>query len=95
MNYAERRKKKKKTQELLVKYFHMLLLYCPLSSVLRLVLDKLIFFLSFLMAAPETCGSSQARDLIQAAALTYAAGAARPDPLTHCTMLDLKPKLLQ
>ena len=36
------------------------------------------------MATPMAYGSSQARDLIQATAVTYATPAAKPDPLTHC-----------
>ena len=43
------------------------------------------------MAASTAHGSSQARDLIQAAALTNATGAAMLDPLTHCTGQGLEP----
>ena len=39
------------------------------------------------MAAPEAYGSFQARDWIQAPAVTYATGAATLDPLTHCNWL--------
>ena len=37
----------------------------------------------FLMAAPTTYGSFQARDSIQATAETYVAPEALPDPLTY------------
>ena len=43
------------------------------------------------MATPVTSGSSQARDWIQAAAVTSVASAAMPDPLTHCTKLGIDP----
>ena len=41
------------------------------------------------MAAPMSYGSSQARDWIQAPAVIHTA--AKPDPLTHCTMVGIKP----
>ena len=39
----------------------------------------------YLMAAFMACGSSQARDWIWAAALTYTIAVAMPAPLTQCT----------
>ena len=50
-----------------------------------------IFF--FFMTTPTACGSSQARDWIQAAATTYATATAMPDPWTHRTRWGLNPHL--
>ena len=54
-----------------------------------------------LMATPAPCGSSLARDWIQATAVTYSIPAAAQDPLTHCAGPGIKsvppqlPELLQ
>ena len=48
------------------------------------------FFFSF-MAAPMACGSSQARDQIQATAAIYTTARATLDPLTHCAGLGIEP----
>lgn len=42
------------------------------------------------MVTPMAYRSSQARDLLWAAAVTYAAGAATPDPLTHYAGLGIQ-----
>ena len=44
-----------------------------------------IYNIYIFMAMPMAYGSSQARDCIQAAAVTYATPAGMPDPLTCCT----------
>ena len=43
------------------------------------------------MAALIAYGSSQAREWIQDAAVTYAAAVATMDPLTHCPGLRIEP----
>ena len=55
----------------------------------------ILFIYLFLMAATVAYGSSQARDWIQAAAVTYATAVATPNPLIYCTGLGIEPKLLQ
>ena len=47
------------------------------------------------MATLMAYESSQARDWIWAAAVTYTAAVATPDPLTHCTRLGMEPAPLQ
>ena len=47
------------------------------------------------MAAPAAYGSPQARDWIQATAVTYATAAATPDPSTHCTRLGVASAVTQ
>ena len=47
------------------------------------------------MAAPGEHGNSQARDGIQAAAVTYSAAAAMLNPLPHCAKLGIGPTLPQ
>ena len=46
-----------------------------------------VCFIIFFMATPLACGSSQARDWIWAAAVSYTAAVAMPDTLTHCAKL--------
>ena len=50
------------------------------------------FFFFFNMAALLAYGSSQARDGIQAAAVTYTTAAAMSDTLTHCARPGIKPE---
>ena len=54
----------------------------------HLMLIPTLFFLFWL---PHSIWSSQARDQIQATAVTYARDAATPDLLTHCVRLRIKP----
>ena len=49
----------------------------------------------FFLATPTACGSSWARDWIQAAAAIRATVGTTPDPLTHCAGLGIKPAPLQ
>ena len=44
---------------------------------------------NFFLAVPEACGSSQARDQTCATAVTQAAEATTPDPLTYSTTREL------
>ena len=58
------------------------------------ILINSFFFFFFLFQPPHSIWSSQARDQIQAAVVTYAAAVAMLDLLTHCAGLGIKPAVL-
>ena len=70
------------------KYVDSLSLLYTNGNILHSFLHLLFFFVNF-MAEPMAYGKFQARDQIQAAAVTML------DPLTHCARLGIKPESLQ
>lgn len=58
---------------------------CPLAK------DKIKFLLFLFMAALTVHENSQAKDGIQATAVTYAVAMATPEPLIHCAWLGIEP----
>ena len=91
VNAAINLKKKKKKQEKNIKYrLFIFLSFHALHVSLAFIFSSFLFFL-FLFWPPLGTLSSPARDQIQATVAVNATAVARPDPLTHCARLRIKP----